>query len=83
MCKSDMANYSLRKTDEREQRFQRLREATGESTTAGAIDVAVQHYLADKRAKGEIVDELPADVLDELSTPWLPIEAEVRVGREP
>jgi len=41
-----MGNYSIRKTDGRERRFERLREATGENTTSGAIDTAARFYLA-------------------------------------
>ena len=37
--------------DEREDRLRRLMQATGESTKAGALDVAVKHYLADLRNK--------------------------------
>lgn len=36
---------------EREDRLARLQEATGEKTKAGAIDVAIKHYLADLHAK--------------------------------
>lgn len=57
-------------------------EATGENTKAGALDVAVQHYLADMKNKRDVDDELPAERVAELSTPFLPLETEVTVGRE-
>jgi len=41
----------IRMNDEREDRLRRLMQATGESTKAGALDVAVKHYLADLRNK--------------------------------
>lgn len=41
-----MGNYSIRKTEQRERRFERLREATGESSTSKAIDTAAAFYLA-------------------------------------
>lgn len=34
-----------RMNDRRERRFEHLEEATGENTTAGAIDTAAQYYL--------------------------------------
>ena len=58
---------SIRMTDERAGRLRRLMQATDESTKAKAFDVAAAHYLA--------------DLADDLSTPWLPIERETRVGR--
>jgi len=70
----------IRATDERERRWERLKEATGESTVAGALDVAAKHYLADLRAKRKIADELPGETVDELSTAELPIEREIKVG---
>lgn len=65
----------------REDRLRRLMEATGEATKVGALDVAAKHYLADLEAKEDVVDVLPADVVDELSTPWIPLERETSVGR--
>lgn len=40
-----MGNYSIRKTDARERLYENLRDATGENTTAGALDVAASYYL--------------------------------------
>jgi len=46
MCKTEMR---IQSTDERKRRWEHLQEATGESTTAGALDVAAKEYL---RLKG-------------------------------
>lgn len=71
----------LRMTDEREDRIRRLMEATGENTKSGALDVAAKHYLADLRNKERVAADLDGDVLDELSTPYIPLERETTVGR--
>ncbi|MWG36957.1 hypothetical protein [Halomarina oriensis] len=76
------SSMTLELPDDRHDRLRRLVEATGERTKAGALDVAVKHYLADLRNKEAVVDDLPADVVDELSTPYLPIERSTSVGRE-
>lgn len=67
--------------EQRERRLARLQEVTGEKTKAGAIDVAVQHYFADRRAKRDVAPELEDELADRLSTTWLPIERETTVGR--
>jgi len=72
---------SIRMTDERADRLRRLMQATDESTKAKAFDVAAAHYLADLANKERVGNDLPADLADDLSTPWLPIERETRVGR--
>jgi len=73
---------SLRMTDERADRLRRLMQATDESTKAKAFDVAAAHYLADLENKERVADELPTDLVDELATPWLPMNRpETRVGR--
>jgi len=46
MCKTEMR---IQSTDARKRRWEHLQEATGESTTAGALDVAAKEYL---RLKG-------------------------------
>lgn len=56
-------------------------EATGENTKSGALDVAAKHYLADLRSKERVAADLDGDVLDELSTPYIPLERETTVGR--
>lgn len=70
-------------TEERENRIRRLMKATGENTKSGAIDVACKHYLADLERKRKHIDELPPELVDELSTPYVPLEHEVttHVGR--
>jgi len=65
----------------REDRLARLQEATGEKTKAGAIDVAVKHYLTDLQAKRDVAPELDDELVDRLSTPWLPIKRDTTVGR--
>lgn len=72
----------IKDTPERDNRMRRLLEATGENTKAGAVDVAIQHYLADLRNKQRVAEQLDAEIVDELSTPWLPIERETQVGRD-
>lgn len=78
-----MSNISIQRTEERENRIRRLMEATGEKTKAGAIDVAMKHYLADLERKQRHVDDIPPELVDALSTPFIPIErtVETRVGR--
>lgn len=70
----------IRMTDEREKRLKRVMREMGENTKAGAIDAALKHYLADKRAKEKIADEMRTEHVGELSTPWLSIERETTVG---
>ena len=70
----------IRMTDEREERIERAMREMGESTKAGAIDRALKHYLADKRAKEEIADELASEHVEALSTAWLSMERETSVG---
>lgn len=72
----------IRMTDEREDRLRRLMEATGESTKAGAIDLAIKHYLNDLQNKRRVAEELPTSALEELHTPFLPLDRETNVGRE-
>lgn len=71
---------NLHLPDDRADRLRRVMNATGENTKAGAIDVALSHYLADLENKQRVADELPTDVVDELSTPWLPLERTTTVG---
>ena len=73
---------SVRMTEERGDRLRRVMDATGENTKAKALDVAMNHYLADLANKERVADDLPADLVDELDTPWLPMDRpETRVGR--
>jgi hypothetical protein len=70
----------IRMNETRERRLKRAMDAMGENTKAGAIDRALKHYLADKRNKEQVADELPGEIVQELSTPQLPIERETTVG---
>jgi len=70
----------IRMTNDREKRLKRAMREMHENTKSGAIDRALKHYLADKRAKEAIADELATEHVEELSTPWLPIERETTVG---
>jgi|GEM_PF-4154581 len=72
----------IRMDDEREDRLRRLMQKTGESTKAGAIDVAIKHYLLDLENKRRVAGGLATDVLEELHTPYVPLERETIVGRE-
>ena len=74
----------IRMTDERENRLRRLMEATGENTKSGAIDMACKHYLADLERKQKNIDEIPDELVNELSTPYVPLEREITntVGRD-
>jgi len=59
MCKTGMR---IQSTDERKRRWEHLQEATGESTTAGALDVAAKQYI---RLKGG-TPAVPRGVLEKL-----------------
>ena len=72
---------SIRMSEERGDRLRRVMDATGENTKAKALDVAMNHYLADLANKEHVADDLPGDLAGDLSTPWLPIERETQVGR--
>ena len=76
------SNMNLRMSEERADRLRRVMEATGENTKAKAIDVVMSHYLADLENKQRVASKLSNGLADDLSTPWLPIERETRVGRE-
>jgi len=72
----------IRMDEERERRLERARRAMDENTKAKTIDRALSHYLADLEAKQRVADDLPTDVLEELSTPYLPLERETSVGTD-
>ena len=72
---------SIRMSDERGDRLRRVMEATGENTKPKALDVAMSYYLADLENKERVADDLSGEIADDLSTPWLPIGRETRVGR--
>ena len=66
--------------EERGDRLRHVMDAIGENTKAKALDVAMNHYLADLANKERVADDLPGDVAGDLSTPWLPIDRETQVG---
>lgn len=72
----------IRMTEKREDRLRRLMQETGENTKAGAIDVAIKHYLADLEAKRRVISELDDELLEDLSTPWIPLIREVEVEEQ-
>lgn len=76
-------NFRMRMDEKRQDRMRRLLEATGESTQTKAVDVAMKHYLADLEAKQRHIEDLPGEVVDALSTPFIPMERSVtsHVGR--
>ena len=41
----------------------------------------MNHHLPDLTNKERVTDDFPAELVENLSTPWLPIECETRVGR--
>jgi predicted DNA-binding protein len=72
---------SIRMSEERGDRLRRVMDATGENTKAKALDVAMNHYLADLENKERVADGLSGEHAEALSTPWLSIDRETRVGR--
>jgi hypothetical protein len=62
-------------TKGREETIRLLMQATGESTKTGALFVAAEHYLQDRRQKQRLVSDLDRDMAERLSTKQLPIEA--------
>jgi len=70
----------LQMNPERKRRFRRVMEATGENTKAGAIDVAMKHYLRDLQQKRQLVDSLEPETAEALSTGSMPINVEASVG---
>ncbi len=88
MCKTEMR---IQSTDARKRRWEHLQEATGESTTAGALDVAAKEYLRLKGGTpavphGALAELLAAaeergsltgeEIVEILSTKELPLEYE-------
>jgi hypothetical protein len=70
-------------TDEREQSLRRLMQATGENTKSKAIDAAIRHYLTDLENKKRLANDLDPDHVEQLSTPWLPMDRpDARVGNQ-
>lgn len=71
---------SLRMTEGREEVIRVVMQLTGENTKAGAIDKALHHYARDYRNKEALVDELDYEVVEDLSTPELPMWKEIETG---
>jgi len=67
---------------DRERWIETVQELSEESTKSGAIDVALQHYIADHRNKQQVAGQLESDVIEDLHTPFLPIERTTDVGHE-
>jgi len=82
---------SLRMTDARERRIERLQKATGENTKAGALDVAANYYLqmgaVDAGVRVGAVEELltaaaergsltAPEIAAIIDTPQRPVDAE-------
>jgi len=76
------ARMRIRMNEDRERWIEQVKELAEEQTKSGAIDIALQHYIADVRNKQQVADELPTDVLEELHTPFLPMDRTTDVGRE-
>ena len=55
-------------------------QAMGEKTKSKAIDRAFAHYLADLENKRWVTDELPTEFVEELHTPYIPLQRETVVG---
>lgn len=69
-------------TKGRDETLRLLMKATGENTKTAALFSAAEHYLADKRNKERVIDELGPELADELSTTELPlhVDIETQVG---
>lgn len=72
----------IRATDERRELWEELKQATGESTKAGALDVAAAHYVDDLRNKRRVADEIEPRLLEKLSTEAMSITVEKSVGSD-
>lgn len=70
----------IRMSEEREDRLRRLMQATDENTKAGALDIAVKHYLSDLQNKELVADQLTSEQLEALHTPYIPLERKTSVG---
>lgn len=80
---TNKGNMNLRMTDGRAEVLREAMQLTGENTKAGAIDVALKHYVRDYRNKETLVDELDPDVVEKLSTPELPLRKEIEISVGP
>jgi len=60
--------------------MRRCMEKMNAGSKAAAIDQAMIHYLNDLRNKRQLVDELPPEHADALSTGPMPITVDASVG---
>ena len=65
-------------TKGRDETLRLLMQATGEKTKTGALFVAAEHYIADKRNKEDVVDQLDPEIVETLSTRELPMEIVIK-----
>jgi hypothetical protein len=63
-----MSHYSYPLNDERERLLDRLEEETDANTRAEAVDVAIRHYLEDKRNREEHWEKFTPEQLRLLNT---------------
>jgi hypothetical protein len=63
-----MTHYSYPLNDERERLLDRLEEETGANTRAEAVDVAIRHYLEDKKNREEHWEQFTPEQLRLLNT---------------
>lgn len=70
---SILENMHIKDTPARDRLMRQLLQVTGENTKAGAVDVAIKHYLEDLATKRRLAPQLTDEIVGELSTPWLPM----------
>jgi len=63
-----MSHYSYPLNDERERLLDRLEEETDANTRAEAVDVAIRHYLEDKKNREEHWEKFTPEQLRLLNT---------------
>lgn len=68
-----MSHYSYPLNDERERLMDRIMGETEASTKAEAIDIALKHYLEDKRNRQEHADKIPPEKMKLLNTSELKV----------
>lgn len=68
-----MSHYSYPMNDERERLLDQLEGATDSNTRADAIDVAIRHYLEDKKNREEHWGEFTPEQLKLLNTSELKV----------
>lgn len=68
-----MSHYSYPLNDERERMLDKLEAETEANTRADAIDMAIQHYLEDKKNREEHWDQFSPEQLKLLNTSVLSV----------